>query len=527
MNQIKYAPTSALKPHPLNAAIYGDGCDQDLLDSIKEKGIVNPILVTKSFQIISGHRRFNAAQMTGLNEVPVIIMEQDDPLEVEELLIVTNKQRNKTAEQMAREYDKLKDIEKIKAKNRQIESGKNFGIGKEKVVENSPQPISEGKSRELAAEKLGISSNTAERAAKVVHHVDELRAEGKTEEAEALRQTLNEKSVNAAYQQIKPKKEPAKPVEKTDPSSDLDNMLKEPENEEQQELPWRYMDHVPTNIKEFFINPITEKKAWVEITELEEELDLGIQKIKRYIPTWHTKFCFNNNVTTLASFTANDDNRDREWDAEQVLKGKIHELKLKKVIIEKDENGDISLFWEDDYKKKKEIDAEDKDSNDDEENEDIVELKEKLAKLESEVEQFNIEKKEWEKERVAIDNDRVSYYDKWNRIYKENESLKAENEKLKERIDTLEKEKAQAQKENKNEPDGSVGTTVPLLIHKKLAREKAILEEKLTAAKKKNPQVDTPQIELKQEVERLKAELAEIKKAPQAEEIKKMQIVLK
>jgi DNA polymerase II small subunit/DNA polymerase delta subunit B len=70
------------------------------------------------------------------------------------------------------------------------------------VVENFPQREM-GKSRDLAAGKLGVSGRTAEKAAKVVEKVDELRAEGKEKEAEELRETLNEESVNKAYAKMK------------------------------------------------------------------------------------------------------------------------------------------------------------------------------------------------------------------------------------------------------------------------------------------------------------------------------------
>ena len=69
------------------------------------------------------------------------------------------------------------------------------------VVVNLPQRENIGKARDLAANKLGISGSSAERAEKVVKKIDELKADGETEKAETLRELLNEKSVNAAYQE--------------------------------------------------------------------------------------------------------------------------------------------------------------------------------------------------------------------------------------------------------------------------------------------------------------------------------------
>ena len=71
---------------------------QDLTNSIKERGIIQPIIVRKSsddnskYEIIAGERRWLAAQKAGLHEVPVVITEADD-LKSLEFAIVENVQR--------------------------------------------------------------------------------------------------------------------------------------------------------------------------------------------------------------------------------------------------------------------------------------------------------------------------------------------------------------------------------------------------------------------------------------------------
>ena len=71
----------------------------DLTNSIKERGILQPIIVRKSndeklkFEIIAGERRWLAAQRAGLHNVPVIITEADD-LKSLEFAIVENIQRH-------------------------------------------------------------------------------------------------------------------------------------------------------------------------------------------------------------------------------------------------------------------------------------------------------------------------------------------------------------------------------------------------------------------------------------------------
>jgi len=72
---------------------------EDLTNSIKERGVVQPIIVRKSkdisgkYEIIAGERRWLASQNAGLNEIPSIIIEADD-LKSLEFAIVENVQRH-------------------------------------------------------------------------------------------------------------------------------------------------------------------------------------------------------------------------------------------------------------------------------------------------------------------------------------------------------------------------------------------------------------------------------------------------
>jgi ParB family chromosome partitioning protein len=72
---------------------------EELTNSIKERGIIQPIIVRKSsdqrdkFEIIAGERRWQAAQSAGLHEVPVVEIEADN-LKSLEFAIVENVQRS-------------------------------------------------------------------------------------------------------------------------------------------------------------------------------------------------------------------------------------------------------------------------------------------------------------------------------------------------------------------------------------------------------------------------------------------------
>tara|TARA_B100000787_G_scaffold164849_1_gene148027 strand:+ start:69 stop:917 length:849 start_codon:yes stop_codon:yes gene_type:complete len=93
--------------------IFDEDSLQDLTGSIKERGIIQPIIVRKSnkdnskYEIIAGERRWLAAQRAGLHEVPVVITDVDDRKSLE-FAIVENVQRSDlNAIEEARGYQRL------------------------------------------------------------------------------------------------------------------------------------------------------------------------------------------------------------------------------------------------------------------------------------------------------------------------------------------------------------------------------------------------------------------------------------
>ena len=75
-------PLSALKPGPYQPRTRMDQTALEALaESIREQGIMQPILVRKNgaqYEIIAGERRWRAAQMAGLSEVPVLLRDVED-----------------------------------------------------------------------------------------------------------------------------------------------------------------------------------------------------------------------------------------------------------------------------------------------------------------------------------------------------------------------------------------------------------------------------------------------------------------
>jgi len=74
---------------------FNDEGQKELVASIKKNGIIQPIIVRKSdtgYEIIAGERRWRAAQMAGLKEVPIIIRKAEDR-DLAELSLIENIQR--------------------------------------------------------------------------------------------------------------------------------------------------------------------------------------------------------------------------------------------------------------------------------------------------------------------------------------------------------------------------------------------------------------------------------------------------
>jgi ParB family chromosome partitioning protein len=91
------APIENLRPNPRNPRrLFTDDELSELSDSIRERGIIQPIVVRAlqddNFEIIAGERRWRAAQRAGLHDVPIAIIEANDAQSLE-FAIIENVQR--------------------------------------------------------------------------------------------------------------------------------------------------------------------------------------------------------------------------------------------------------------------------------------------------------------------------------------------------------------------------------------------------------------------------------------------------
>ena len=158
--------TTMLKPHPVNRKLYGaETISQDFIDSIKENGILEPLVIKRDGTIISGHRRWLTAKALNMESVPVRVLEFENELDEREAIITFNKQREKTFSQKMAEAEELEAIEGERARKRQVASLKK---GEERPVRDKWPEREAGRTRDKVAQAVGMGSGkTYERAAKV------------------------------------------------------------------------------------------------------------------------------------------------------------------------------------------------------------------------------------------------------------------------------------------------------------------------------------------------------------------------
>jgi ParB family chromosome partitioning protein len=112
--QQKKAPIEFLRPNPRNPRqSFDESGLQELADSIRERGIVQPILVrnlpgvANVYEIIAGERRWRAAQRVGLHEVPIVVVEADDRQSLEFAIIENVQRSDLNALEEAQGYERL------------------------------------------------------------------------------------------------------------------------------------------------------------------------------------------------------------------------------------------------------------------------------------------------------------------------------------------------------------------------------------------------------------------------------------
>ena len=136
---IRYLPVEQIKPNPYQPRENFDSQSlEELVASIKEKGIIQPIIVRHSasgYELIAGERRWRAAKSLNLKEIPVIVRQAKDE-ESLELALIENIQRQN-----------LSPIEEAHAYKHLMEQ---FGFTQEKIAQTV------GKARASVANTLRL-----------------------------------------------------------------------------------------------------------------------------------------------------------------------------------------------------------------------------------------------------------------------------------------------------------------------------------------------------------------------------------
>ena len=194
-----------LKPHPRNELIYGQEDVKDLVAQIEERGrIVVPIIINKDNVILSGHRRWGAAKELELETVPCEVREFESSEDELEFLLHSNVSRKKSREQIAREGIALEEVLSVQSVERRNEKLKQYQTVRDNSSttdtddENNSEEAVMGRTRDEVAKALRIGSGKQyDRMKAVIKKADELKAQGRTEDAELFLAVLN-RSVSAA-----------------------------------------------------------------------------------------------------------------------------------------------------------------------------------------------------------------------------------------------------------------------------------------------------------------------------------------
>jgi ParB-like chromosome segregation protein Spo0J len=191
-------PTTTLKPHPKNAAIYGHEDVRALAARIEQSNWIKPLVATPEQRIISGHRRWQAAKLLAIDTVPVEYRSFESEEDELEALLLENENRDKTTEQKVREAQEWEQIERTRARQRQAMLN---NIETASLRPNLDEAKDMGRSDDKAAAKVGMKRSNYDKAKKVIKKADELREQGQEDKAEQLIDTLNHKSVDKAFNQ--------------------------------------------------------------------------------------------------------------------------------------------------------------------------------------------------------------------------------------------------------------------------------------------------------------------------------------
>jgi len=130
--RVQRVPLGRIRPCPFQPRKdFSPETLRELADSIKEQGIVQPLIVRERdghLELIAGERRWRAAQLLGLAEVPVIVREADDRAVLELALIENLQRENLNPIEEAQGYAQLVEQFQLKQEEVAVKVGKSRAV---------------------------------------------------------------------------------------------------------------------------------------------------------------------------------------------------------------------------------------------------------------------------------------------------------------------------------------------------------------------------------------------------------------
>ena len=164
---VQRMPLSQLHPfegHPFK--VLDDDAMTETVDSIRQMGVANPLIVRPDpdggYEIISGHRRRHAAELAGLDTIPVIVRELDDDAAVI-MMVDSNLQR-----------ESILPSERAMAYKMKLEAMKHQGERRDLTCEQNAHKLDGKKSRDIIAEQAGTSKDSVRRYIRLTNLIPEV-----------------------------------------------------------------------------------------------------------------------------------------------------------------------------------------------------------------------------------------------------------------------------------------------------------------------------------------------------------------
>jgi ParB-like chromosome segregation protein Spo0J len=212
-------PIAQLSDHPTNATIYEDTPAEELSEmmlSIQDFGIREPIQILNTGRILSGHRRTKAARLLGHSTVPCLVRHDIRTEQQADIILLLHNafQREKTNTERMREIAAYAELisglralddsssgKKItELRMRRAEACRDLDPQLAEQLRDEVKQFQNGsafQAMEIAARKYKVRGKTLRLSRVIIQHIDRLRKEGFAKEAEEL-VALHNKNIAAA-----------------------------------------------------------------------------------------------------------------------------------------------------------------------------------------------------------------------------------------------------------------------------------------------------------------------------------------